>query len=396
MSDPNTQLCNYILEVTFLDDDVQASVKEDRKSPMFNKITRLISVGADVNINNGKLLIHAIKKQDLGLVQVLIKLGANVNINNGIPLRLAARSGLIYIVDELLESGADVNAHCGSEYAITLAASYGFQKTLKSLIKAGADINVKNGYPIRIACKEGWIDILTILINAGADVNSSIHGEYAITLAASRGFTKSVDLLIKAGANVHVLNDYPLRIAHYRGRQDIVDALIKVGAKGKSLKNPHEEIEASVNSQYAPPYTPQQILEKIGMDAPPYTPQQILEKKAVDMNLMAMIEKDMANGSRSSEVKSGIQDLIRDIDDPKFIADSQYAPPYTPQQILKMGMKHNESEKNYQVVEIDDQPMYQLVSKSKWKKTKIVMIVLATSGIQVGLGYLFYGLGIVK
>ena len=206
----------------------------------------LLKAGAYVNYAQGSetALVCAVGKCDHKLVEILVKQGADVKITNKNPkveppIVRAVAVGSTECLEMLLNSGADVNISyssiCGNTTPILKSVECGILKCLPLLLEAGADVNLPAGgrSPIHEATIKGNIECLNILIKAGADVNLKGKGKTLIHEATIKGNIKCLDKLVEAGADVNsrdIRGTTPVLTAVYLGKTKIVEQLVRLGA----------------------------------------------------------------------------------------------------------------------------------------------------------------------
>lgn len=164
------------------------------------------------------ILLEAINKNNVYLVNFALTLGANVNIQdiNGLTaLRHAAVNNYKEIVQLLLDKGADLNAQGHKKFTALMSAAinrHQAKEALEMLIKAGSDLNVQddNGNTALMWAIMGkYTEVVHMLIKAGADLNiKNITGEAALLAAIRRYFdSQTIQMLIDAGADINATNN---------------------------------------------------------------------------------------------------------------------------------------------------------------------------------------------
>ncbi|XP_004688206.1 PREDICTED: 2-5A-dependent ribonuclease [Condylura cristata] len=162
------------------------------------------------------LLIEAVQKEDIGLVQQLLKKGANVNFQEKIglwaPLHIAVQNCREDIVDLLLRHGADPCLKKRNEATpFIIAGIMGDVKLLRLFLSKGAKVNEcdSNGFTAFMeAAMYGHIEALRFLYDNGADVNLGRKttgdqqklkkgGTTALMSAAEEGHAHIVQILLE-------------------------------------------------------------------------------------------------------------------------------------------------------------------------------------------------------
>lgn len=217
-------------------------------------VQKLLQLGANVNIEGGRVLQVAAKRRNWQIVQLLLQSGANVNFeckSDGNALQAAASDGNYQIVQLLLQSGADANSGSGDYYgdALEAAASSGNVQVVQLLLQSGANVNRENikrgrhrryGSALQAAASHGNEQAVRLLLHAGANVNSGSDSYYgsALQAAASSGNEQVVRLLLHAGANVNSIGrgcGSALRAAAINGHEQVAQLLLQVGADVNSM-----------------------------------------------------------------------------------------------------------------------------------------------------------------
>ena len=143
--------------------------------------------------------------------------------------------GHLEILEELLKVGAEVNQCLIHEYddefsdeedhieetdsPLHVAASKGFSKIVKCLLRNGANVNaVNHNYtPLHNAAEKGHLKIVKLLLEFGAEIDADINrkGFTPLFMASVKGTSKKVvKYLLKCGANPNITNDFGDTLIH--------------------------------------------------------------------------------------------------------------------------------------------------------------------------------------
>ena len=204
----------------------------------------LSAPGIDINANSliaATALHMAARLGKDEVVKALINKGANINItdNAGVtPLMSAAGRGHLTTVQTLLSvPGIDINAKSFiGKTALHMAADYGKDEVVKTLINRGANINITDNdglTPLMSATLLGHLTTVQALLSApGIDINAkSLIGKTALQTAADYGKYEFVKALINKGANINITDNAgvtPLISAAGWGHLTTVQALLSV------------------------------------------------------------------------------------------------------------------------------------------------------------------------
>ena len=123
------------------------------------------------------------------------------------PLTVAIEQGNVAVVKTLVDQGANLReiAECGSGMASTITAT-----------------------PLRCAVWFDRTEIINLLIDKGADPSEEDYGSTPLSMAASYGMNRSAKLLLERGANPNA--GKPLSNAAYHGNIELMKLLIARGA----------------------------------------------------------------------------------------------------------------------------------------------------------------------
>jgi ankyrin repeat protein len=132
-------------------------------------------------------------------------------------------------VSRLLSVGADVNATNDRGWtSLHLASLWGHMQVLKELLEHGADIESTTSYgrtPLHFACASGHLAVVNELLSRGANTRAKDHlGDTPLHDASYSGYVAIVQALLSGGANLLAANNrgqLPIHIA-VNGRKSVV------------------------------------------------------------------------------------------------------------------------------------------------------------------------------
>lgn len=161
------------------------------------------------------------------------------------PLGLATFFGEYASIAPLVQGGVDVDARCAAQGStlydfrpIYLAAGYGHERFLSTLILHGADINqaepeLRGMTPLHWAVMLGRVNIIKTLINMNADVNAKAFKNVTpIHVAAVFGDVDAFAAVLAAGADLNARDDdgsTPFALAVLFGHYKIVRLILQSG-----------------------------------------------------------------------------------------------------------------------------------------------------------------------
>jgi ankyrin repeat protein len=120
-----------------------------------------------------------------------------------------------------------------------LAAHFGCEDSVRSLLNKGAEVNARSSNPLRnmplhAAAAGGSAAVVKLLIERGANVDARQHGGWTpLHAAAQSGNLEMAKVLVESGADVNVRADNhqrPLDLALTKGQQKMVEYLESQGA----------------------------------------------------------------------------------------------------------------------------------------------------------------------
>ncbi|AGC01583.1 ankyrin repeat protein [Acanthamoeba polyphaga moumouvirus] len=126
----------------------------------------MISVGADIHVDNNCALVWVFKNGYLVVVKYLIEYRADINAVED-ALFWASRNGHLEVVKYLIESGA--NIHADDDFALRLPCGEGYLKIIKCLLENGANIHAKNDDAFTLAYENEHFEIVQYLLKHKKD-----------------------------------------------------------------------------------------------------------------------------------------------------------------------------------------------------------------------------------
>lgn len=186
-------------------------VEELEKSPRFEHILRYIGAEDDLKMMKkdpkfrGEDYFHAIKRNDLVMIEKLIKTREDVNLldeKRATPLHVAVRHERFACLLALLRARASVNEiDVHHNTPLILACKYNYTDIGKKLLGNRADANIKNENnltPLLWAASNANADMLKCLILVAADVAwTNNEGNTALHLAAATGNMECIHMLME-------------------------------------------------------------------------------------------------------------------------------------------------------------------------------------------------------
>ena len=202
----------YLREITLPLNDPDFKIVKDNNKWRANKIILgkrynlweketfeyLVSIGADIHIDNDSPLSWASGNGHLDVVKYFVSIGANIHAYNNFPLNLASANCHLDVMKYLVEQGA--NIHANNDYVFTYASEKGRLEVVKYLVSIGADIHAINDYAIRWASANGHLDVVKYLVSVGADIHAC--NKYAVQWASNNGYLEVVNYLVSVGAKL--------------------------------------------------------------------------------------------------------------------------------------------------------------------------------------------------
>jgi ankyrin repeat protein len=139
-------------------------------------------------------LIRAVNSNNLPEVSRLLSVGADVNAKDNrdrTPLHWASLRGHVQVVVELLEHGADIEAKDNIEYTpLHFACYFGRVAIVNELRSRGANIEAKHNdgnTPLHLASLWGHLPVVKALLSGGANIlAANNHGRLPVRFAVRR------------------------------------------------------------------------------------------------------------------------------------------------------------------------------------------------------------------
>ena len=141
----------------------------------FEIVKYLIQLGANVNLHNNYYSYTSLFGSSLENMKLLVDAGANIHHVNKLghtALSNACSEGLLEEVKYLISVGADVNVDNGFALYMAVGARNNELEICKVLIEAGVNINYVvnyDGNPLHLACKYNNLNLIELLLDNGAD-----------------------------------------------------------------------------------------------------------------------------------------------------------------------------------------------------------------------------------
>jgi ankyrin repeat protein len=133
-------------------------------------LPHLASRCAKPNAGKGAALRAAIEYNRVDAIEALVKAGAKANMLDFASLETAAdQKDCARMIQLLGEAGADLDMNEGR--LLCQAVENSHHSLAAALISAGADPNAGDGAPLKTAIEQGYVGMLALLIEGGGDVN---------------------------------------------------------------------------------------------------------------------------------------------------------------------------------------------------------------------------------
>lgn len=158
---------------------------------------------------------------------------ASLDVAMASALFEASAAGNLEKVESLLLDGADPDWIGPRGFtSLIIAASNGYKKIVRTLIKAGANVNAGADWTaLTFAADRGYEGIVKLLLDSGAYIDFRMPNEYsALMAAAESGHVDIVKLLLKKGAYLYTRNrdgKTSLDLARDMGNKEIIYLLEK-------------------------------------------------------------------------------------------------------------------------------------------------------------------------
>ncbi len=250
---PKEKQVNEVANIKEIDGFKQDTIANESKA----KITNLSNKASSNVISACKVLLNAIRANDVALVKTLLK-STDVNCidnnpgyteytKNGhrwkiekakTPLFAAARTGNLEIAKALIAKGADVQRIVRDDgTALITAAEFGQLDFVKYMLEQGADLKrsfPNQGNALIAAAGNGYHDIVKYLIFKGIDINHySPNQGNALIAASNNGNIETVKLLLNKKMDIHFISPNQgnaIIAAANNGHLETVKYLITQGA----------------------------------------------------------------------------------------------------------------------------------------------------------------------
>lgn len=226
-----------------------------------NAIKAAIQHGADVNAyddDSDNVLINAAMYASMDGMQLLLDNKANANAKNKF-----AQTALMLCTDDLnkmkllLRYGANINdtARSGNTAFLIACSSYGRYEAVQWLIAHGADVYAKRwGVETALMRAAQFSDTLTIklLLSKGLDINAHPWGFTPLMYAVRMGNWNAVRYLVNHGADVNITDESNFLAVAWAAVAGNVEAvnLMLPGTKDLNIKNTRAGMTALMWATY--------------------------------------------------------------------------------------------------------------------------------------------------
>jgi uncharacterized protein len=201
------------------------------------------------NLNSEQVsIIHAVKNNQLTIVEAELKKGTNVNTidqSRKSLLLIATYANNLEMAKLLVSHGADVNQQDNQKDSPFLyAGATGYTDLVKLFLQNGARFDIFNRYngsALIPACERGYVDVVRILSNTKGFPIDHVNrlGWTALMEAVYLGdgsekYVEVVQILVDAGCNINIPDKdgiTAMQHAKSRGYVRIVEVLEKVSKK---------------------------------------------------------------------------------------------------------------------------------------------------------------------
>lgn len=180
-------------------------------------------------------LCISVKREHLGLCDLLLERGADVNFADGEPLCWAAGNACESVVHLLLDSPA-VNVNERGGLALRWASANGRTEVVMRLLDAGASIEAGNHKALRWACMHGRTEVARLLMQRGSDIQA--ENMCVLHWCCHDGHMEILDLVL--ATQPHLGHDHLMRCLFWgiqKGNARIVCRLLEY----HRLRQQHEQ-----------------------------------------------------------------------------------------------------------------------------------------------------------
>lgn len=215
----------------------------------FKPMRQGASTGYQIMYSDANLLSYLIRKGDLSKVQQLIEKGADLSQTDSghMPIHIAAHYGRESIVRTIIMHGGSIDVQTTNELKLTalhIAAYYGHHNVAQALVELGANIEARTpqGYtPLRMAASEGYGEITELLLKNKANCNSQCNErDTPLHSAAALGRKGVVKVLLHYHADVTLLasdGKTPIHTAIFSKDSSILQLLLQENPDALSHPN---------------------------------------------------------------------------------------------------------------------------------------------------------------
>lgn len=209
---------------------------EEARNGNLERVISLIDESADIKKKN-RILIIAIENGFLDIVKYLISIGADIHLENDILIHLAIKHNQTEIISFMIDNGADI--YSNGDIVTYNAVINNNTDTVKLLVQHDKKIHEKYCNALQLLAKRGNLDTLEYLIDYGT-INKKeflllgvdIYDAHlkALNEACAHDHLHIVSFLIE-NDHIHSEIEFPLSTSACKGNLSIVQYLMEYDSK---------------------------------------------------------------------------------------------------------------------------------------------------------------------